>query len=414
MKNLFRIDLNLDKRIFGLDVMRMIAIMLVILLNGDPLVRRNFSWFPRFWHIDGVDLFFVLSGFLIGTILIKTFEKDGFNRPTLFHFWKFRWYRTLPNYYLILLVMIAFVYVSKDSMGGFSWKYFFFLQNFASSMPDFFSVAWSLTVEEWFYISFPLISIGIAKLFPKLKVKQVVLATILIFLFFPLAARFYFAYLAAPDGNFATMFERVNFEKYFRSRMILRLDSIGFGVLGAYIAYYYENIWKQHTWKVFAIGSVIYLFFRMYDFGPLFQSTFRFTICSFAILMFLPLASTVKSGPVRWAAPVTYISMISYSMYLIHRTLIMDGFRIYGGRPFSDLKAIVYYGLYFVLVFGLSALLYKYFELPMMKLRDRGAGKNNKKPASETRKPDHQTINTTGNTNVRMKQGISIPSAGRL
>jgi hypothetical protein len=56
MKNLFRIDLNLDKRIYGLDVMRMIAIMLVILLNGDPLVRRNFSWFPRFWHVDGVDI----------------------------------------------------------------------------------------------------------------------------------------------------------------------------------------------------------------------------------------------------------------------------------------------------------------------------------------------------------------------
>jgi peptidoglycan/LPS O-acetylase OafA/YrhL len=103
--------------------------------------------------------------------------------------------------------------------------------------------------------------------------------------------------------------------------------------------------------------------------------------------------------------------MISYSMYLIHRTLIMDGFRIYGGRPFSDLKAIVYYIAYFILVFGVSALLYKFFELPMMKLRDRGADKNKKIPASETRKPDPQTTNTTANTNVRMKQGISIPSA---
>lgn len=411
MKNLFRIDLNLDKRIFGLDVMRMVAIMLVILLNGDPLVRRNFSWFPRFWHIDGVDIFFVLSGFLIGTILIKTFEKEGFNRPTLFHFWKFRWYRTLPNYYLILLVMIAFVYVSRDDMRGFSWKYFFFLQNFASATPDFFSVAWSLTVEEWFYISFPLTSIGIARLFPRMKVKQVVLATILLFLILPLAARFFFAYLASPDGQYNLMFERVNFEKYFRSRMILRLDSISFGVLGAYIAYYYENTWKQNTWKVFAIGSVLYLFFRLYDFGPLFQSTFRFTICSFAILMFLPLASTVKSGPVRWATPITYVSMISYSMYLIHRTLIMDGFRIYGGRPFSDLKAIVYYTLYFILVFGVSALLYKFFELPMMKLRDRGTEKKKQVSSTENRQTNLQTDNTSKSGNVRIKQDISLPSA---
>lgn len=373
MKNLFRIDLNLDKRIFGLDVMRMVAIMLVILLNGDPLVRRNFASFPRFWHLDGVEIFFVLSGFLIGTILIKTFEKEGFNRPTLFHFWKFRWYRTLPAYYLILLVMIVFVYFSFENMDGFSWKYFFFLQNFATETPHFFSVAWSLTVEEWFYISFPLTSIGFSRLFPRWKVKQVMMSTILVFLLLPLAARFYYAHLATPDGKYDLLFERVNFEMYFRSRMILRLDSIAYGVLGAYIAYYHGNFWKRNVWTVFMAGLVVYLFFRMYDLGPLFKSTLRFSFCSFALFMFLPLASSVKTGPVRWAVPITYISMISYSMYLIHRTLIMDGFRIYGGRPFTDVQAVTYYIAYFVLVFGLSALLYKYYELPMMKLRERKA-----------------------------------------
>ena len=395
MKNLFRIELNLDKRIFGLDVMRMIAIMLVILLNGDPLVRRNFSWFPRFWYIDGVDVFFVLSGFLIGTILIKTFEREGFNRPTLFHFWKFRWYRTLPAYYLILLVMIVFVYFSYETMDGFSWKYFFFLQNFASETPHFFSVAWSLTVEEWFYISFPLTSIGLATLFPKWKVKHVVLATILLFLLLPLAARFYFVSLATPDGRYDLLFDRVNFEMYFRSRMILRLDSISYGVLAAYIAYYHENIWKRNTWKVFLAGFALYMFFRMYDLGPVFKSTFRFTICSFAIAMFLPLASTVKTGPVKWAVPITFISMISYSMYLIHRTLIMDGFRIYGGRPFSDVKAIVYYVCYFILVFVISTLLYKYFELPMMKLRDKGSKKKH-------RSTEKITFNHGTQTNSRL------------
>jgi peptidoglycan/LPS O-acetylase OafA/YrhL len=295
-------------------------------------------------------------------------------------------------------------------MRGFSWKYFFFLQNFASATPDFFSVAWSLTVEEWFYISFPLTSIGIAKLFPKLKVKQVVLATILLFLILPLAARFFFAYLASPDGQYNLMFERVNFEKYFRSRMILRLDSISFGVLGAYIAYYYENFWKQNTWKVFAVGSVLYLFFRLYDFGPLFQSTFRFTICSFAILMFLPLASTVKSGPVRWATPITYVSMISYSMYLIHRTLIMDGFRIYGGRPFTDAKAIIYYLSYFILVFGISVLLYKYFELPMMKLREKRVKKDDKAPSTKPQISDVPE-NMLPKTNIILPKNVRLPSA---
>ena len=369
--SLFKIDLKLNERIFGLDLMRAIAIGMVLLLNGDPLLRRNFPDFPRFWFIDGVDLFFVLSGFLIGRILIKTFEKEGFRFSAITHFWKFRWFRTLPNYYLVLILTIVFVILAYGNIQGFSWKYLFFLQNITTPIPPFFTVSWSLVVEEWFYLTFPLIAYAYAQMLPHLKVRQVVLMTILLFILLPLAYRFFAVFETVAVSDLNSLRSIFNFEKQFRSVAIFRLDSISFGVLGAYFAHYHAGTWQKYRYHSFIAGVVLYIFARGFlDFG-LNKFTTNFSICAFALSLLLPLASTVRTGPARLAVPVTYISMISYSVYLIHRTIVMDGFRRFGGRPFTDAQAISYYLAYFIITIGVSALLYKFFEAPMMKLRER-------------------------------------------
>ena len=368
---MLKIDLKLNERIFGLDVMRAIAIILVLLLNGDPLIRRNFPDFPRFWHLDGVDLFFVLSGFLIGTILIKTFEKNGFNTPTLTHFWKFRWFRTLPNYYLVLAITLAFVYLGKGVQTGFSWKYLFFLQNFSYPHPNFFSVAWSLAVEEWFYLSFPLVAMIFAKLIPGFTVKHVMLATIVFFILAPLMFRIQMVINAVPGGDYASLPDIFIFEKDIRNKVVTRLDTIAFGVLGSYLGYYHADIWKKYRIPAFVTGVILYFSFRAFKISEFSFFTYNLTLLSFSLFLFLPLASTIRSGPVRIAVPVTFISMISYSLYLLHRTLIVDLFRTYGGRPFTDAQAVIYYVLYFILAIVLSTLLFKYFEQPMLKLREK-------------------------------------------
>jgi peptidoglycan/LPS O-acetylase OafA/YrhL len=369
--SLFRIDLKLNERIFGLDLMRAVAIIMVLLLNGDPLLRRNFPDFPRFWFIDGVDLFFVLSGFLIGRILIKTFEKNGFKFPVIVHFWKFRWFRTLPNYYLVLLITMFFVYMMYGNLQGFNWKYLFFLQNITNPIPPFFTVSWSLVVEEWFYLTFPLIAFAYSKMLPHLKVRQVILLTIILFIILPLCYRIAEVFANVDPANLGSLQSIFNFEKQFRSVAVFRLDSIAFGVLGAYLAHYHESIWHKYRYHSFIAGILLYVVFRgAMDFG-LNKFTTNFSFCAFALFLLLPLASSVRSAPARIAIPVTYLSMISYSVYLIHRTIIMDSFRRFGGRPFSDLQAISYYIAYFVLTIAISAILYKFFEAPMMKLRER-------------------------------------------
>lgn len=97
----------IQKRIFGLDAVRTFAILLV-LMSHSRFLNHHFIELYRIGNLGylGVELFFVLSGFLIGQILITSFEKDS-SLKSLFDFWLKRWIRTLPNYYLFLIILTA-------------------------------------------------------------------------------------------------------------------------------------------------------------------------------------------------------------------------------------------------------------------------------------------------------------------
>jgi peptidoglycan/LPS O-acetylase OafA/YrhL len=102
----------------------------------------------------GVEIFFVLSGFLIGKILYQLYLEEDFSLATVFYFLKRRWFRTLPNYYLILLINIVIAVIIGYEMPQL-WRYFFFLQNFKITMLPFFTESWSLSVEEFAYVVLP-------------------------------------------------------------------------------------------------------------------------------------------------------------------------------------------------------------------------------------------------------------------
>ena len=183
---------------------------------------------PPFPVIDGVELFFVLSGFLIGSILIRTLEKDNvFNFRSVLYFWKRRWFRTLPNYYLILFV--NYMLVSSELINGdidqFGWSFIFFTQNLYTSFYGFFWESWSLSVEEWFYIILPLF-ILISYRF--LSIKHALMTTIACLILVPLIYR-----ISQSD----LQVDSYNFDVEFRKVVIMRMDTIVYGVLAAYIKY---------------------------------------------------------------------------------------------------------------------------------------------------------------------------------
>src|SRR5690606_37576027 len=133
---------------------------------------------------DGVGVFFVLSGFLIGGILIKDLNRYRFNIKTLRTFWIKRWSRTLPNYFLYLflsVLLIPILYSDFDLL----WliNYSTFTHNLFSAPPyAFYGHSWSLSVEEWFYLLTPLLMLLVYKL-SNFSLQKVFLTTLILIIF---------------------------------------------------------------------------------------------------------------------------------------------------------------------------------------------------------------------------------------
>ena len=136
--------------------MRATAILTVVYAHAYSLIEHKYPGLSHI-NIEGVTLFFVLSGYLIGRILINDSQKKGCNSSTLLVFWSRRWLRTLPAYFFVLIILIIFSVTLEHALPSNIWLYFVFSQNIAWSHPEFFGEAWSLAVEEWFYISVPLV-----------------------------------------------------------------------------------------------------------------------------------------------------------------------------------------------------------------------------------------------------------------
>ncbi|ASW72934.1 hypothetical protein CJF12_00615 [Chryseobacterium piperi] len=172
MKNLFKIQVP-ESRNFGLDLLRFIAIFTVLISHSISVLPEKYIFIHKF-IFDGVLIFFVLSGFLIGRIFIRDFE-EGFNLKKMFHFWKRRWWRTLPAYYFtILLILLLNFILSKGIDFNHVAKTFIFIQNITLRNNYFFSESWSLSIEEWFYLILPIGCFFIYFL-SKLSIKKILL-----------------------------------------------------------------------------------------------------------------------------------------------------------------------------------------------------------------------------------------------
>lgn len=368
--NLFKLKID-NKRVFGLDILRFFAIMFVVISHGLVYLPKEIKEFLEYFIFDGVTIFFVLSGFLIGGILIKILNNGSFTINKLFDFWKRRWFRTLPAYFLILilLVLININFNDKFVFDYNIFKYFLFIQNFKSIHPNFFPEAWSLSVEEWFYLLSPICIFFLINVF-KLKSKKAILFTILLITLFTTGFRAYrfFFNVNLVDINI--------FDIYYRKQVITRLDSLMYGVLGAFIKFYYERFFYRYKNILFIagiIGAIIHRYtFVYYDFNQLYYSVFSFPLISISTLFLLPLLDSIKTGTKIILKPITYISLTSYSMYLINLSLIqmwiIDKIQFLNKPVF--LNSGITFTIFLILVISISILMYKYFELPTTKLRD--------------------------------------------
>ncbi len=352
-------------RVYGLDVFRAIAIILVVHGHGKFMLEgtflEKFPWIPL---IDGVDLFFVLSGFLIGKILLQTIHENDYrlDMPTIGTFWKRRWFRTLPNYYFILIVNILLVKyeIINGRFEQFNYKFFLFLQNFAAPSYGFFWESWSLSIEEWFYIFLPLCLLILLKIMPN---KKGILSAIAVLIVLPLVYRI-------SQAN-----QEVNpfwWDVTFRKVVLMRLDTIIYGVLAAFVKFYHSAFWQRAAIPACILGIVIIVATELLpkSSNDFFTKTFYFNCTSIGAMLLLPFADSVKHFNSFFGKVMTHISLISYSMYLINLALVASV--ITKNFPVTDpVDGFIKYPLYWIIVIIGSTLLYFGFEKPILSLRDR-------------------------------------------
>lgn len=371
--NILRIDFDRN-RVYGLDILRAIAILFVVIGHGSVYLPNGLQNISNFFVFDGVSIFFVLSGYLIGGILIKQFDNKISTIRTLYNFWIRRWFRTLPNYYLILILLVLLNFIFHEQMGhpfegGFKIikYYFFFVQNINTPHPDFFPEAWSLSIEEWFYLLIPFLIFVCSRVL-HFKTKNSILLIAILVIGFSTCFRYY-RYINLPDSI-------LEWDVNYRKQVLTRLDSLMFGLLGAFFSFYYKRIWTRYKRILLFIGIFILCiqhfscyFIDLMNF-PIYQCVYSFTITSIGTVFLIPFLSEYKMGDGRIYKAFTYISLISYSMYLLNLTLVHLYFVNFINKYVTHIPLILYFFYLTFTIIG-SILLYKYFEKPFMNLREK-------------------------------------------
>ncbi|PHS04884.1 MAG: hypothetical protein COA88_13095 [Kordia sp.] len=369
-----------NRRVFGLDLMRAIAILMVlfshvfiVFFKSNNVVTNVFG----FIGLHGVEVFFVLSGFLIGTILLKTMSQEGFSAKQVLNFWTRRWFRTLPLYFLILLLNIILFYYIKNDFPEKIGQFPVFAQNLITNHPFFFPEAWSLSVEEYAYLFSPII-LWVCYYIFKTKQKSFLFSTVLLISVCILTKVFF--YLKHETEPLSIEY----WDNSLKEVVIYRLDAIYYGFIIAYGHFYYVNWLKNRRCKLLIFGSMLLIINHMLFMISSTQEEHSFyldvlflPLNSITICMFLPYLYYLKCS-FRLIESVIYkISIYSYSIYLLHYTFILGLMTlIFPFERFTLLQRIGYVFMYLVITYVLSCVIYKYFETPLTNLRDSNWVKN--------------------------------------
>ncbi|SHG40255.1 acyltransferase family protein [Winogradskyella jejuensis] len=358
---------NHPNRNFGLDCIRASAIILVVLSHCTFILPEFNSIITdgiRLLGATGVDIFFVLSGYLIGGILLKHLKSNKIRFKDLFHFWKRRWLRTLPNYFVVLSLNLLLILFLGKSLLDEVWLYFPFLQNFLSPHPDFFTEAWSLSIEEYAYLILPFVIYSLLLFFKRIKATKVffyaTLSVIIVLFFFKI--QFYF------NAEIDTYKE---WSSQFRKVVLYRLDAIYYGFIMVYLVSKY-SFFESKRKLLFLFGLflfvllhlIIVLFNVMPQDYKWFYSLCYLPLISSSIALVFPFFLELKARR-RVIKLVTYISKRSYSIYLVNYSLVLLTIEHFF-EP-SILALLLYLSISIIL----SEVLYRCVEIPFLRLRSR-------------------------------------------
>lgn len=366
--NQYRINIVLPQRSASLDGLRGIAVLLVLGFHtGFPGTR--IGWL-------GVDVFFVLSGFLITTMLTNEFQKRS--RINLAHFWGRRFLRLMPVYWLYVgamtLCLLWFDRSATQNFLGWSpglytaslWGYF---ANYAP-MEGIWDRQilclhlWSLAVEEQFYFVWPLLVALLLRFVPKPgMVAWGILAGIVVTR--ALVPPITLAHFLHTRGNGIVL----------GSACALAIYDGSF----TNIVKMFENLWLRRAWIAATLGllaAVTVLRMKEVYSETGVQMWFQPIFCVLFAGITIMLWCQPQSASARFLSfkPLAYIGQISYGIYLYHLVaqylvwqVLLSGF-----APANQyLKYGVRFGAFLLITLAAAILSYHLIERPFLKLKDR-------------------------------------------
>ncbi len=362
-----------SSRVVGLDLVRALAILFVLLSHCGDVFAAWLGGYSPAWlgaaGFFGVELFFVLSGFLIGGLLLRIIAE----RPTLRAWGVFlvrRWMRTLPAY-LIWIAVLALIWPPQfwqPDHAALTWhhviRYATLTQNLAWPMTDsWFGVSWSLTVEEWFYLTFSALLLLAAAL---LGARRGFWLATGVFLVVPVLLRW-----QVPDT--------ADFNEVLSKIAVLRLDAIAFGLVLAAMQRR-GGLAFRHPAPMLLAGVLLIAglwsgwFDRHLHPELHMRRTFIFDVASLGFALCLPAAARLRHLPDRLRLPeaaIIALSTQSYAIYLVHLSVLeIVGF--YRERWGAPAWAAITISL--ALIWGLSWASWRWIEAPILARRPRQSG----------------------------------------
>lgn len=305
---------NQLKQIKRLDIqgMRAIAVALVVLFHAE---------IPGFGGgYVGVDVFFVISGFLISTHLFSELRDRG--RIAYGAFYARRVRRLLPAALTVIVATVAaaawwvsplqFGYVVKDAIAAtfyvpnvvFAYRATDYL---ADKTPSLFMHYWSLGVEEQFYLLWPVLLVGLFGLF-KLRTRRVAAISVIVAVSYVLCV--WLTGFSQPNAFFI---------------LFARIWEFGVGGLVAFVLLSRGRIFGERVGAVAGWAGLA----AIVGSGVLFSTATEYPGDAVAVPV-IGTALLIAAGPARWGPaailslrPLTWIGDISYSLYLVHWPLLV-------------------------------------------------------------------------------------------
>ena len=352
----------------GLDLLRALAIVVVVVYHAALFGFKLPGRVDRFGWI-GVDLFFVLSGYLIGGQLLASLARD--QRIKLGRFFTRRALRIMPAYFVVLAIYFLLpAWREYPEMSQPLWKFLLSVQNIALHGGTAFSHAWSLAVEDQFYLALPFLL-----LFLYHRPRAAIIVPCLIVVG-GIALR---AFLAARNSSVDDGVSFRAFQAWIYYPTWTRLDSLVFGVVLAAIERFRPNWWQRlinfapWLWLP-ALGLIVYaLYLGETENLTVVACVWQFPLIAVGMAAMLVCAVSPQLPLCRVAIPGTaFIASIAYSAYLIQK-LIIHGVEQFCANHSIDLTSVPALVGVELCVYIAATILFLSIERPFLLLRRRFA-----------------------------------------